>query len=127
MTQLTIGGASSRAIAFHLKDQGFTTGSQSTVVRDRKAVITELRSEMKAEVLAHRAIMDARYKRQLVAHWEKSLKGDADSMRHVREILKRLCELHGTDEPQKIDHGDNRPVILRVTQEKSPRKKREQK
>ena len=122
--QLTIGGASSRAIAGHLKEQGFTTGSQSTVVRDRRAVLKELRSEMKAEVLAHRAIMDARYKRQLVAHWDKALKGDADSMRHVRDILKRLCELHGTDEPQKIDHGDHRPVVLMVRQEKEPARKK---
>ena len=69
--QLTIGGASSRAIAVELREQGFTTGSQSTVVRDRRAVIKELRSEMKAEVLAHRAIMDARYKSQLAAHWTR--------------------------------------------------------
>ena len=117
---LTVGGATSREIAAQLKSQGFATSSQSTVVRDRKAVLNELRIDMKDEVLSHRAIMDTRYRRQLAAHWEKSLKGDADSMRHVTTILKRLCELHGTDEPQKIDHGDNRPVILKVTHERAP-------
>ena len=117
---LTVGGATSREIAAQLKLQGFATSSQSTVVRDRKAVLNELRIDMQDEVLAHRAIMDSRYRRQLAAHWDKSLEGDADSMRHVTTILKRLCELHGTDEPQKIDHGDNRPVILKVTHERAP-------
>ena len=118
--KLTLAGETCRSIETILKAECFKGCSRSTVSIDRRQVLAEMREEMIDEVKAHRSTMDARYKRQLAAHWDKAIKGNPDSMRHVTTILKRLCELHGTDEPQKISHEGDLPVVIRVTHEPLP-------
>ena len=118
--QYTIAGASSREISALLISEGFKNASQPTVVRDRIAALKDLRSEIQDELNVHRSVMDARYRKLLLSYWTSAIDKNKDSVDAVLKILKSLRELHGTDEPQKIDHGDNRPVILKVTHERAP-------
>lgn len=111
--ELRKSGASIRAIATHLKEQGYhDKASPATVHKDLKDALKNLKEKEIVEAEEMRQIEIERLDALWLAHWSLGLKGNVGNSWVLLAIAERRAHLLGLDAPKKVDLKVNPRELL---------------